>query len=80
MSRPMQGETSMKPTKATPSKSAAFEGGTPALSTADLLRSEQAYEQLKSDIVACVLSPGEALTALKGWAPAAALTISVMAG
>jgi DNA-binding GntR family transcriptional regulator len=31
-------------------------------STADLLRSEQAYEQMKSDIVACVLLPGEALT------------------
>lgn len=31
-------------------------------STGDLLRSEQAYEQLKSDIVACVLAPGEALT------------------
>jgi len=58
----MQGETSMKPTKATPSKSAASPDGTPALSTADVLRSEQAYEQLKSDIVACVLSPGEALT------------------
>jgi len=52
----------MKPTKATPSKSAASPDGTPALSTADVLRSEQAYEQLKSDIVACVLSPGEALT------------------
>jgi DNA-binding GntR family transcriptional regulator len=35
---------------------------TAAPSTADVLRSEQAYEQLKSDIVACVLRPGEALT------------------
>ncbi|MER9918839.1 MULTISPECIES: GntR family transcriptional regulator [unclassified Mesorhizobium] len=33
-----------------------------APSTADILRSEEAYEQLKSDIVACVLQPGESLT------------------
>ncbi|MER8694649.1 GntR family transcriptional regulator [Mesorhizobium opportunistum] len=52
----------MKSTKAKPSKSIAPPSGTTAPSTADLLRSEQAYEQLKSDIVACVLSPGEALT------------------
>ena len=32
------------------------------LSTADVLRSEQAYAQVKSDIVACVLRPGEAVT------------------
>jgi DNA-binding GntR family transcriptional regulator len=31
-------------------------------STADLLRSEEAYEQVKTDIVACVLLPGESLT------------------
>jgi DNA-binding GntR family transcriptional regulator len=31
-------------------------------STADILRSEQAYAQMKSDIVACVLRPGESLT------------------
>jgi DNA-binding GntR family transcriptional regulator len=31
-------------------------------STADVLRSEQAYAQMKSDIVACVLRPGESLT------------------
>lgn len=31
-------------------------------STADVLRSEEAYEQLKTDIVACALLPGEALT------------------
>lgn len=42
------------------SKAARTAGAPP--STADLLRSEQAYEQLKSDIVACVLAPGEALT------------------
>jgi DNA-binding GntR family transcriptional regulator len=35
------------------------------LSTADVLRSEEAYEQLKTDIVACVLHPGEALTEKK---------------
>ncbi|MFD2056615.1 GntR family transcriptional regulator [Mesorhizobium calcicola] len=52
----------MKSTKATPSNSPDSPGGKTALSTADVLRSEQAYEQLKSDIVACVLSPGEALT------------------
>lgn len=33
-----------------------------APSAADVLRSEQAYEQIKSDIVACVLRPGEAVT------------------
>ncbi|MER9307423.1 GntR family transcriptional regulator [Mesorhizobium sp. M0293] len=37
-------------------------GSAAAPSTADLLRSEQAYEQVKSDIVACVLRPGETLT------------------
>jgi DNA-binding GntR family transcriptional regulator len=37
-------------------------GDRAAPSTADILRSEQAYEQLKSDIVACALPPGEALT------------------
>jgi DNA-binding GntR family transcriptional regulator len=35
---------------------------TSAPSAADVLRSEEAYEQLKSDIVACVLRPGECLT------------------
>ncbi|MER8825083.1 GntR family transcriptional regulator [Mesorhizobium sp. M0938] len=45
------------------SRSAQSAGGTAtALSTSDVLRSEQAYEQLKSDIVACVLRPGENLT------------------
>jgi DNA-binding GntR family transcriptional regulator len=43
------------------SVSAAARSGTPP-STADVLRSEQAYEQMKSDIVACVLRPGENLT------------------
>lgn len=54
----------MKSTRvtATPSRSPASASGATALSTADVLRSEQAYEQLKSDIVACVLLPGEALT------------------
>ena len=33
-----------------------------AASTADILRSEEAYEQVKTDIVACVLRPGESLT------------------
>jgi DNA-binding GntR family transcriptional regulator len=45
------------------SRSAQSAGGkATALSTSDVLRSEQAYEQLKSDIVACVLRPGENLT------------------
>jgi DNA-binding GntR family transcriptional regulator len=52
----------MKSTKVTPSKSPAPGGGAAALSTADVLRSGQAYEQLKTDIVAFVLLPGEALT------------------
>jgi DNA-binding GntR family transcriptional regulator len=42
------------------SRSAPSAGKPP--STADVLRSEAAYEQMKSDIVACVLRPGEALT------------------
>lgn len=33
-----------------------------ALSAADVLRREQAYEQLRNDIIACVLRPGKALT------------------
>jgi DNA-binding GntR family transcriptional regulator len=33
-----------------------------APSIADVLRSEEAYEQLKADIVACALSPGQILT------------------
>jgi len=37
-------------------------GKAAAPSTADILRSEEAYEQLKTDIVACVLLPGESLT------------------
>jgi DNA-binding GntR family transcriptional regulator len=45
----------------TPAKSTAGSSRT-ALSTADVLRRERAYEQLKTDIVACVLRPGEALT------------------
>jgi len=45
----------------TPPKSAS-PTATKAPSTADILRSEEAYEQLKSDIVACVLRPGESLT------------------
>ncbi|RWC25040.1 GntR family transcriptional regulator [Mesorhizobium sp.] len=43
-------------------KPAPSAGPAAAPSTADLLRSEQAYEQVKSDIVACVLRPGETLT------------------
>ena len=43
-------------------KPALSTGTAAAPSTADLLRSEQAYEQMKSDIVACVLRPGETLT------------------
>ena len=45
----------------TPPKSAS-PAAPKAPSTADILRSEEAYEQLKSDIVACVLRPGESLT------------------
>ncbi|MBR0668016.1 GntR family transcriptional regulator [Roseomonas hellenica] len=44
------------------SKSVPSAGGAAVLSTADLLRSEQAYAQLRNDVVACVLRPGEALT------------------
>jgi DNA-binding GntR family transcriptional regulator len=50
-----------RPKSAASSRSAP-PGGAAAPSTAAVLRSEQAYEQLKSDIVACVLRPGEALT------------------
>jgi DNA-binding GntR family transcriptional regulator len=54
----------MTPAKSTTgsSRSAPSGGGAAALSTADVLRRERAYEQLKTDIVACVLRPGEALT------------------
>ncbi len=45
-----------------PPKSATSPPAAKAPSTADILRSEEAYEQLKSDIVACVLRPGESLT------------------
>ncbi|MER8975173.1 MULTISPECIES: GntR family transcriptional regulator [unclassified Mesorhizobium] len=52
----------MKTTKLTaePARSATVEAT--ALSAADVLRREQAYEQLRNDIIACVLRPGEALT------------------
>ncbi|MER9116915.1 GntR family transcriptional regulator [Mesorhizobium sp. M0954] len=52
----------MKTTKLTaePARPATVEAT--ALSAADVLRREQAYEQLRNDIIACVLSPGEALT------------------
>src|SRR5687768_11727858 len=45
-----------------PSKRTQPKRASPLLTTADLLRSEQAYEQLRSDIVGCVLAPGETLT------------------
>jgi DNA-binding GntR family transcriptional regulator len=44
------------------SRSAPSAGKAAVPSTADVLRSEEAYEQLKTDIVACVLRPGESLT------------------
>lgn len=44
------------------SRSATSAGRAAAPSTADVLRSEEAYERIKSDIVACVLHPGESLT------------------
>ncbi|MER9630722.1 GntR family transcriptional regulator [Mesorhizobium sp. M0296] len=52
----------MKTTKLTgePARPATVEAT--ALSAADVLRREQAYEQLRNDIIACVLRPGEALT------------------
>lgn len=52
----------MKTTKlaAEPARPATVEAT--ALSAADVLRREQAYEQLRNDIIACVLRPGEALT------------------
>jgi DNA-binding GntR family transcriptional regulator len=53
--------TRPKPTAAS-SKSARSAGRAAASTTADVLRSDAAYEQLKIDIVACVLRPGEALT------------------
>jgi DNA-binding GntR family transcriptional regulator len=47
------------------SRPAPPEGKAASPSTADILRSEEAYEQLKTDIVACVLLPGESLTEKK---------------
>ena len=44
------------------SRSVSSSGRAAPPSTADVLRSEAAYEQMKIDIVACVLRPGEALT------------------
>jgi DNA-binding GntR family transcriptional regulator len=51
-----------RPKSADASARTAPSTSTAAPSTADVLRSEQAYEQVKSDIVACVLRPGEAVT------------------
>ena len=51
-----------RPNIAAASSRSAPSAGRAAPSTADVLRSEEAYEQLKIDIVACVLRPGEGLT------------------
>ncbi|MER9416947.1 GntR family transcriptional regulator [Mesorhizobium sp. M0306] len=52
----------MKTTKLTAEPARPATGEATALSAADVLRREQAYEQLRNDIIACVLRPGEALT------------------
>ncbi|MER9559623.1 MULTISPECIES: GntR family transcriptional regulator [unclassified Mesorhizobium] len=52
----------MKTTKLTGEPARPATVGATALSAADVLRREQAYEQLRNDIIACVLRPGEALT------------------
>jgi DNA-binding GntR family transcriptional regulator len=51
-----------RPKFAAPSSRSASSASSAVPSTADVLRSEEAYEQLKTDIVACVLRPGESLT------------------
>ncbi|MER8510638.1 GntR family transcriptional regulator [Mesorhizobium sp. M0199] len=52
----------MKTTKLTAEPAGPATAEATALSAADVLRREQAYEQLRNDIIACVLRPGEALT------------------